>query len=256
LRPSAYRAFARATGADLAEAELPLAAYRSLGDFFARRLRLGARPIDPDPAGIACPCDGVLASTGAIVRGGLVQAKGRDYELAELVADDALARALDGGSYATIYLAPRDYHRVHAPVAGRLVGADVVPGARWPVNPRIAARRDRLFARNERVVMRLDGGPLGPFVVVMVAATGVGHVQLAAGVDSRTSGNRREHRRFDLDVALTRGDELGMFRLGSTVVVVFERGAVTLSGRVGERVRFGERLGVTRRVASAGEVVA
>ena len=246
LRPPAYRAFARATGADLAEAELPLAAYASFGEFFARKLRAGARPIHPDPVGVVAPCDGALASIGAVTRGTLLQAKGRSYSLAELVADEQLSRSLVGGSYATIYLAPRDYHRVHAPARGRVIGCEFVPGARWPVKPRIAATRDNLFARNERVVIRVDGGPLGPYVVVMVAATGVGNIHVAA---ANTNARGAPQRRLALDAQVERGDELGTFGLGSTVVVVFERGAVALDGTVGNRMRLGEKLGVTRRVA-------
>ena len=246
LRPPAYRAFARAIGANLAEAELPLAAYATFGEFFGRRLRAGARPIDPDPAGVVAPCDGAVASIGTVARGTLVQAKGHAYSLAELVADEPLARALDGGSYATIYLAPRDYHRVHAPARGRVTGCEFVPGARWPVNPRVAGKRANLFARNERVVIRVDGGPLGPYVVVMVGATAVGNIHVAA---ADTWSRDAKQRRLALDVPIDRGDELGTFGLGSTVVVVFERGAVALAGAPGERVRFGARIGVTRRVA-------
>jgi phosphatidylserine decarboxylase len=274
LRPPAYRAFARATGADLAEAELPLASYPSFGELFVRRLRAGARPIDPDPATITAPCDGALAAVGTVARGTLVQAKGRSYSLAELLADRELADVLDGGSYATIYLAPRDYHRVHSPAAARVVSHEFVPGALWPVNPRLAGRRDRLLARNERVVIRLDGGPLGTFVVVMVGAAGVGNITLShdgidrsappfGGTDGqaqvpafesarlRTAGERR---RFEVDAPVARGGELGMFRLGSTVVVAFERGAVALVGAPGDRLRFGAALGGTRRIAGIGVV--
>ena len=113
LRPLAYRAFARAVGANLEEAELSLDAYPSFGDFFARRLRNGARAIDPDRHAIISPCDGVVAAVGTTDNGTLVQAKGRHYALAELLASETLARKFEGGAYVTIYLSPRDYHRVH-----------------------------------------------------------------------------------------------------------------------------------------------
>lgn len=245
LRVPAYRAFARATGADLGEAELPLGAYPSLGDLFARRLRAGVRPLDPAPDALIAPCDGVFAACGIAEDGVLVQAKGRTYAIDELVVDRARARKLHGGAYATIYLSPRDYHRVHAPLGGRLLGYDYVPGQLWPVNPKVAARRDRLFARNERVVIWLKSHH-GLVAVVMVGASGVGNIELAHAPQSVTWRGNGELRRIELaGIPVARGDELGAFRLGSTVVLAFEPGALASSpvGEVGQAVRFGERIG-------------
>jgi len=249
LRGPAYRAFARAVGADLAEAELDLRAYTSLGDFFCRRLRSGARTVDPDPAAIVCPCDGVLAARGTSDDGTLIQAKGRDYQLDELLVDRDLAAQLEGGAYATIYLSPRDYHRVHCPVDGVIVRYDYVPGALWPVNPRVAARRDRLLSRNERVVITVDAGPLGLVAIVMVGAAGVGNIALTHAPESVTWRAAGEHRRIDVDQPILRGEELGAFRLGSTVVMCFAPGAVQLVGDEGQALRFGERLGIAMDVA-------
>jgi phosphatidylserine decarboxylase len=240
-----YRAFARAVGADLSETELPLGEYASLGDFFARRLRDGVRPIDMTPGVIISPCDGVIAARGQATDGELVQVKGKTYRLDDLLVDQALAARLRGGDYVTIYLSPRDYHRVHTPVAGAVLGYDYVPGALWPVNPRVAARVDQLLAKNERVVIRLDGGKLGHIALVMVAAAGVGNMALADGAfesaDLRRGG---EVHRVELAARpIARGDELGAFRLGSTVVLVFEPGKAILAGDLGSAVRFGERLG-------------
>jgi phosphatidylserine decarboxylase len=247
LRGLAYRAFARAVGANLDEVELALGGYPSLGDFFARRLRHGAREVDTAPSAIISPCDGVLAARGTAVAGALVQAKGRTYQLAELVADGELAARLTGGPYATIYLSPRDYHRVHAPLDARVEGYDYLPGALWPVNPRVAARRDGLLVRNERVVIRLNAGPHGRVALVMVGAAGVGNIRLAPVFGAGDSADWRaagEPRRVELTGAtVRRGDELGAFRLGSTVVLVFEPGAAQLAGEVAERVRFGQRIG-------------
>src|SRR5204862_7168371 len=116
---------------------------------------------------------------GTAVSGALVQAKGRTYRLAELVADADLAAQLTGGAYATVYLSPRDYHRVHAPADATVLGYDYLPGALWSVNPRVAARRDGLLARNERVVIRMSAGALGRIALVMVGAGGVGNMRLA-----------------------------------------------------------------------------
>ena len=186
LRGPAYRAFARAVGADLGEAELDLRAYVTLGDLFARRLRPGARTLDTDPRAIPSPCDGVVAAVGTADHGAMIQAKGLDYQLEDLVVDRELAERLTGGAYATIYLSPRDYHRVHTPVDARIVHYDYVPGALWPVNPRVASRRERLLVRNERVVIALDAGALGTVAVVMVGASGVGNIALTYAPESVT----------------------------------------------------------------------
>jgi phosphatidylserine decarboxylase len=234
--------FARATGADLDEAELELAAYPSLGDLFARRLRPGVRPIDPDPLAIIAPCDGAVAAAGVVDDGYLIQAKGIRYKLADLVVDSRLADRLTGGAYATIYLSPRDYHRVHAPVGARIVAYDYVPGALWPVNPMVATRRPGLFVRNERVVISLDAGRLGPVAIVMVGAAGVGNIALAHAEESVAWRAAGERRRIELgERAVARGDELGAFRLGSTVVMIFAPGVAELAGE--GSVRFGQRLG-------------
>jgi phosphatidylserine decarboxylase len=267
LRGLAYRAFARAVGANLDEVELALEGYPSLGEFFSRKLRQGARALDAAPSAIISPCDGVFAARGTAASGALMQAKGRTYRLAELVADAELAAQLTGGHYATIYLSPRDYHRVHAPVDARVLGYDYLPGALWPVKPWVAARRDGLLARNERVVIRMHAGALGHIALVMVGAGGVGNIRLAQGLcgapgisdvpgvpgirrapgtagDSAVWRAAREPRRVELSgVSVARGDELGAFQLGSTVVLVFEPAKVELAGEVGERVRFGQRIG-------------
>jgi phosphatidylserine decarboxylase len=243
LRNAAYRAFARAVGADLGEAELDLRSYASLGDLFARRLKPGCREIDADPMAIISPCDGVMAALGTATDGSLIQAKGKHYSLEELLVDPELAARLTGGDYATIYLSPRDYHRVHTPVDGRLIRYEYIPGALWPVNPVVASRRDRLLTRNERVVITIDAGRLGNVAVVMVGAAGVGNIALQYAPESVTWRAQGERRCIELDYELQRGDDLGAFRLGSTVVMVFEPGPVHLAGDVGQVMRFGERMG-------------
>ena len=243
LRAPAYRAFARAVGADLAEVELSLGAYDTFGDFFARKLRAGARTVDAAERAVIAPCDGVVAAIGIAAGGELVQAKGIHYQLDDLLVDARAARRLEGGAYATIYLSPRDYHRVHAPLGGRLVAYDYVPGELWPVNPKVAARRAGLLARNERVVIWLETR-VGRVAVVMVAATGVGNMRLAHHGDSVTWRHAGELRRVELDEPIRAGDELGAFRLGSTVVMVMPPGAAELGASVGQVVRFGERLGL------------
>lgn len=247
LRRPAIGAFARAVGADLDEPELALDAYGSLGDFFARRLRTGARPIDPGAGAVVAPADGLVTAVGIASDGALIQAKGRDYQLADLVADDAFADELRGSAYVTVYLSPRDYHRVHTPVAGELLGWSYVPGARWPVGPRFVDRVPSLYAKNERAIARL-ATPHGPAAVAMVAAMGVGNLFLTDVNGGLETGELRrvgERRRFDCvpPVPVARGDELGAFRLGSTVIALLPPGGGTFSVAVGDRVRCGERIG-------------
>lgn len=246
LRRIAYRAFARAVGANLAEAELELHEYPSLGDFFARKLREGARRIDPAPNAIISPCDGAIAAGGIATDGTLVQAKGRNYRLDELVPDAAFAHSLVGGAYLTIYLSPRDYHRVHAPVGGRLHSYDYVPGTLWPVNRWATNRREGLLARNERVIIRLNADGIGDVAVVMVGAAGVGNIALCDAPESCTFRGLRERKTIELaGKPIAKGDELGAFRLGSTVVLLFPPGKAALSSElaVGTSVQFGQRIG-------------
>jgi phosphatidylserine decarboxylase len=243
LRAPAYRAFARAVGADLSEVELPLPAYASLGEFFTRKLRDGARPIDLTPGAIVAPCDGVIAAIGTADEGLLFQAKGRDYRLGDLLADEAWAAALTGGAYATIYLSPRDYHRVHTPADAQLTAYEYVPGLLFPVMPRVVNRVDGVFARNERVIIQLDSRTLGKVAVVMVGAAGVGNIVVTHGPSSASLRKAHERRRVEVGSRLERGDELGAFRLGSTVILVFEPGRATLAGSIGQAVKFGERMG-------------
>jgi phosphatidylserine decarboxylase len=251
LRRPAIGAFARAVGADLEETELALDEYGTLGEFFARRLRDGARPIDTAAEAVVAPADGLVTAVGFASDGALFQAKGRDYRLADLLADEALADELQGAAYVTVYLSPRDYHRVHTPIAAELAGWSYVPGARWPVGPRFADRVPSLYARNERAVARLIT-PDGPAAVVMVAAIGVGNLWLAhAGEGGVSTGDLRrlgERRRFDSvpHVPLARGDELGAFLLGSTVIALLPPGRATFSVAIGDRVRCGERIGGAR----------
>ncbi len=184
-----------------------------------------------DPVAVVAPCDGRMSAVGPIRSGQLIQAKGRTYRLDDFVADEALAAELTGGAYMTFYLSPRDYHRVHAPVRGRLAGYQYIPGKLMPVSGRFRRAADRLYAANERVVLRLETDR-GPVAVALVAASGVGNISLAAtGLESRHLRRaRRAHQvRFDVPLGVDRGAELGAFHLGSTVVVMFPRGMVDLA---------------------------
>lgn len=255
VRRPLYGAFARAYDVLVSEAELPLEDYPTFGAFFARRLKPDARPVDARADEVIAPCDGLLGARGAAGGGRMIQAKGRDYALADLVASPERATALDEGTYLTFYLSPRDYHRVHSPVAGELVGYDWIPGAHIPVSPRFTRNVDGIFAANERVVFHLET-EVGPMAVVMVAALGVGNIGVtAAGLESRTlrAGRRAQKVRFEQPVRVERGQELGAFYLGSTVILVFPPGAVTLAipGDESRPVRCGEPMATLNRGAAA-----
>lgn len=246
VRLAAMKAFARRYGVDLSECP-ELEVYRTFGEFFARPLRPGLRPVAPGEQTVVSPVDGVVSETGVVTEGRLVQAKGIDYTARALLADEALARALDGGAYATIYLSPRDYHRIHFPVGGAVTGWRYVPGRLWPVNPASVRTVPGLFAVNERLVTVL-ATPVGRCAVVAVGATVVGRVH--AYYDPtvpRTNepGGAARRRDYEVPLPVSKGQELGAFEMGSTVILVFERGKVRLSPRLvaGARVRVGEELG-------------
>jgi phosphatidylserine decarboxylase len=236
---------------DLSEARDPVTAYGSLDELFVRRLRAGARewPTRAEVAG--SPVDGVVGAHGPIAAGELVQAKGRHYMVAELLDDAAGAVRFEGGSFLTLYLAPRHYHRIHAPVGGSVAEARHIPGRLLPVNRPAVDRIDRLFPRNERLVAFIEphdpgaGAGAGAVAVVAVGAFNVGRI--TADFDAALVTNRRraevETHRYDPPVVLDRGDGLMAFHLGSTVVLLFERRVEFAAGVApGAEVRLGQPL--------------
>jgi phosphatidylserine decarboxylase len=223
------RAFMDGYGPDMADALEPEPLrYPSFNAFFTRALRVDARPADADPQRIVSPCDGSL-SIAAICQGSqLIQAKSHRYSLEALLAGESeWAARFSGGLYATIYLAPYNYHRVHMPLAGRLSAAWHVPGRLFSVNGATVARVPRLFARNERVVCAFESEH-GPFVVILVGALFVGsmstvwHGQVTPARAGR--GARRLEALGGVDLSRPRGAELGMFNMGSTVIVLLPPG--------------------------------
>lgn len=194
----------------------------SFNAFFTRRLVPGARPVDTRADVMVAPCDGLVRGAVPIERHTEVVAKGHAYTIGELIADDALADSLVGGLATTIYLHPRDYHRVHVPCDGEIQRVVAVPGRLLPVTAAALERVPRLFALNERLVHVLDTAA-GPLVVVMIAAFGVGHMSCAY---RHLDPHPREIQRIECDppVRLRKGDELGVFHLGSTVVLLTRPG--------------------------------
>jgi phosphatidylserine decarboxylase len=251
LRTAFLARFARQYGIDLAEAEKPLDQYSGLQEFFTRRLRPDARPLPGEAAAVVSPADGTVIESGLVTTGHLLDAKDAGFTLAELLADAEASRRLEGGAYLATYLSPRDYHRVHAPVAGRVVAWHHVPGRLFPVNERSVAREPGLFSKNERFVTLIEG-EAGLSAVVMVAAVGVGHI--TASYDAEVSTHRNgfsrggvRHKRFEDPVPIGRGQELGIFNLGSTTIIVFEPGRVTLDPfSPGGSIRMGVPIGRLR----------
>lgn len=237
--------FIKAFDVDMSEAARTVDQFESFNDFFTRELREGARPIaDPDVF-IASPADGAISQMGAIKDGQIFQAKGRGYSVSALLGGDTqAAQRYQDGRFATIYLSPRDYHRVHMPAEGALQSTAYVPGDLFSVNQETAEGVDALFARNERLVCHFDS-PLGGFASVMVGA------MIVAGIDTvwpnRFATHARSPVREDFSenpIELGAGEEMGRFYLGSTVILLFEPGAVAWLDdlKAGSPVRMGQAL--------------
>ena len=219
---TAIRRFIARYGVDMAEAADPrIESYASFNEFFTRPLRPDSRPFADVPW--LCPVDGAISQFGAIERDRIFQAKGHDYSTTALVGGDAaLAARFENGAFATLYLSPKDYHRIHMPCAGRLTRMIHVPGDLFSVNPVTARGVPGLFARNERVVCVFESDH-GPFVLVLVGATIVGSMATVwhGVVNPPRPGRVREWRYDEQPIRLERGAEMGRFLLGSTVVMLF-----------------------------------
>ena len=232
---------------DMAEAAEPrVEAYASFNDFFTRALKPGARPLAA--ADLVCPVDGAISQFGAIRQGQVFQAKGHAYSATALVGGDAaLAAPFADGHFATLYLSPRDYHRIHMPCAGTLRRMLHVPGALFSVNPTTARGVSGLFARNERVVCLFDDAQGRPFVLVLVGATIVGSMATVwhGQVNPPRTGVLRDWRYDDAKVTLAQGAEMGRFLLGSTVVLLFPAGPLAFKAAwaPGGAVRMGQAMG-------------
>jgi len=248
MRTAFLRSFASRYGIDVAEADKPLEAYSGLQEFFTRRLKPGARPLPDARDAVVSPADGTQVETGVVEAGLLLDAKDAGFTLADLLADVDVAKKLEGGPYCVTYLSPRDYHRVHAPVAGRVVAWHHVPGRLFPVNARSVLREPGLFSKNERFVTIMEGD-FGVAAVVMVAAVGVGHITASYDPEVATHGRafpagQPKSKRFTSPLWLDRGAELGVFNLGSTTILVFEKGRVELAQTTsGAPVRMGQAIG-------------
>ncbi len=251
VKNTLIRWFIRRYQVDMSQAERQQPGdYLNFNDFFTRSLVEGARPVDDNPLGIACPADGAISQLGDITFGRIFQAKGQDYSLYDLLGGDSeRAAPFMNGRFATVYLSPRDYHRVHMPFSGTLREMVYVPGKLFSVNQTTAENVPELFARNERLVCIFDTDA-GPMAVVLVGA------MIVAGIETVWAGEiapvRSRLRHFDYTeqgrqpVQLKKGDELGRFKLGSTAIVLFgpDRCSWPDTLCAGSAVRMGQNMGL------------
>ena len=238
----------RMAGIDYGEALSPDPVdYVSFNAWFTRALKPGARVFDPAPDAFLSPCDGTISETGSLRENRILQAKGRDYSLQELLANDPVCEELTGGYFSTIYLSPKDYHRIHMPLCGRLQRMIHVPGRLFSVAPYTVRQVPRLFARNERVIsiFETDSGPL---VMVLVGAMLVSSTETVwAGEVTPTKNKQVTVKEYPgEEITLAKGEEMGRFNMGSTVILLMPPGALKdlESLGAGNAVRVGQKLGV------------
>jgi phosphatidylserine decarboxylase len=247
------RLFVRGFRPDMSDAVITEpTAYDSFNEFFTRALREGTRPVDGDPSALVSPVDGTVSEAGLLTEDRLLQAKGRDYTLQALLAgNSAWQRTFAGGSFATIYLAPYNYHRIHMPLAGELRESFYVPGKLFSVNRTTARLVPGLFSRNERVFCGFDSGGT-PWAIILVGALNVGSMATVWHGDVTPRKHREVTALPVTDVlsptTLPKGAELGRFNMGSTVILLLPPGAVRWSEHLvaGLTLRMGERIGTLR----------
>lgn len=238
--------YAKLVGVNVEESERAPGSYKSLNAFFTRKLKEEVRPIAVSPLGLCCPVDGHLSEFGTLNEGTMVQAKGLTYSLSDLLSNAPETGRFEGGSYATLYLSPRDYHRIHSPVDGAVRSMHYSPGQLFPVNALGVNYIQDLFPRNERLTSYIET-PAGRWVgVVKVGATCVGRISVTYDpfVTNRTR-SRKPFRQTYEDTTVVCGDPIGMFNLGSTVVLVIEGADFEFDSGlvVGQAVRLGMSLG-------------
>lgn len=246
IKDRLIRRFIASYDVDMSEAARPVEAYTSFNDFFTRELKPGARPLADESAHVLCPADGAVSQIGRIEGGRIFQAKGHAFTAAELLGGaDTSAAHFEGGHFATIYLSPKDYHRVHMPAEGDLRATHYVPGDLFSVNQVTAENVENLFARNERLACLFEG-PRGAFASVMVGA------MIVAGIETVWGGKEEPHRAAPASAGFSdgthrfaAGDEMGRFYLGSTVILLFPPDTLEWDPalKAGSAVRMGQSIG-------------
>lgn len=238
------RSFVRYFQVDLSECPQRIEDFSTFNEFFTRPLLPGARPLPQESNSLVCPVDGTIGAFGTIHQDTLLQAKGKEYSLTDLLRDSFTAQRYEGGSYLTIYLAPYNYHRIHSMVEGKVVRFAYIPGELWTVSPLGLLYVPRLFARNERWISYLES-EFGESALVKVGATVVGRIRTVyhSAVSNRPNAVPLQET-LSVPYPVAAGEELGRFELGSTVLLLFPAGQTTFdSFAVGQTVRLGEVLG-------------
>ena len=219
--------------------------YRSFNDFFTRSLKEHARPIAEGSKSICSPADGVISQAGSIKNNRIVQAKGIDYSISRLLGDSSISKKFNDGRFATIYLSPKDYHRVHIPTSGQLIKTRYIPGELFSVNALTAEGLEGLFTKNERLVCQFKSESIGDFIVVLVGAMLVAGIETVwNGLEIPGKGSVRESDYSDQQLRFEKGDEIGKFRFGSTAIVLFTKDKVShmASNQPQRAVRMGEEI--------------
>lgn len=210
-----------------------LDSYQCFNDFFTRALKAEARPLDMGEKVVTSPADGVISQAGKIRKNKVLQAKNVDYSLARLVGNSDQAKKYENGTFATIYLSPKDYHRVHIPAQGQLLTTRYIPGELFSVNQQTAEMVPNLFARNERLVCEFKSQQLGHFLVIFVGAMLVAGIETVwGGVEQPGPGAVRENDYSEQNIHFSKGDEIGRFKFGSTVILLFKPDAVSLDSHI------------------------
>jgi phosphatidylserine decarboxylase len=242
LRKPIIGGFASVYNINLMEAERALETYPSIGDFFVRRLKEGARPISE--CEIVHPADALISQASSIASGALIQAKGKTYDIVKFLGSEDYAKKLTRPKFMTYYLCPTDYHRVHSPITAKVKSIQHIPGNLWPVNNWSVERIDELFAINERVVVELEAA-VGTMYCVLVGATNVGKMTLSFDpeiISNRSNVKKPIYKEYE-NVILNKGDELGCFHMGSTVVLVMDEAfAVDVDKYKGQNSKVGSAL--------------
>jgi phosphatidylserine decarboxylase len=234
--------FARRYAVRLEEAEKPIEGYASLAEFFSRKLKVGMRLVDEDGVAIVSPVDGRVSQLGGMVDGKCLQAKGIWFSASELLGGEEVARGFAGGNFITLYLSPRDYHRIHAPLEGEIESLHYLPGKFWPVHPILVKNKKALYSINERMALILKTR-IGRLALVAVGATCVGRIVTAFDEQATHEGKAAYAKHYALPVK--KGEELMRFEMGSTVVLLFEKDVMKLEEGLQpeEVVRMGQRIG-------------
>ncbi len=232
---------------DVSTVERPMSDFHSLNDFFKRKLKPDARPIHSHKDVFVSPVDGVISQVGRIEDGELIQAKGVSYSVEQLLADSSKAEMFQNGSFMTIYLSPKDYHRIHAPVEGTITDYSYIPGRLYPVNKIGVTSIEGLFTKNERLSTYLDTST-GKMAIVKVGAMIVGSVQVAYQEHVERLHQGKPYKAIlETIESVRKGDEIGHFEFGSTVILLFEENQIEMAGSVaqGSAIKMGEPLGYT-----------